>query len=142
MPFGTHARDGRLRQAAVEYAAKSATSALSGAGSRAHVGVCVMDSMLVPCIRQFLSGNVLCDCRRYLRSLRSSHVPQAQVLNPVTRDARFTFSAPGGKRRPCKVRINPVGVLNLPPISSKSRRENSERQVPVCHFMRRARQVK
>jgi hypothetical protein len=40
-------------QAAVEYAAKSATSALSGAGRVAHVGVCVVDSMLVPCIRQF-----------------------------------------------------------------------------------------
>ncbi len=40
-------------QAAVEYAAKSASSALSGSGSVAHLGACRMDSTLIPCIRQF-----------------------------------------------------------------------------------------
>lgn len=39
-------------QAAVEYAAKSATSALAGGASSAHLGACRVDSMLVPCIRQ------------------------------------------------------------------------------------------
>jgi hypothetical protein len=40
-------------QAAVEYAAKSATSVLSGGGSGAHMGACPLDSTLIPCIRQF-----------------------------------------------------------------------------------------
>jgi hypothetical protein len=40
-------------QAAVEYAAKSATSALSGGAKQAHLGVCPVDSTLVPCVRQF-----------------------------------------------------------------------------------------
>lgn len=40
-------------QAAVEYAAKSATSALSGGGSSAHLGACQIDSTLIPCIKQF-----------------------------------------------------------------------------------------
>ncbi|MFL6352547.1 MAG: hypothetical protein ACJ74Z_11940 [Bryobacteraceae bacterium] len=39
-------------QAAAEYAAKSATSALPG-GSSAHLGACRIDSTLLPCIRQF-----------------------------------------------------------------------------------------
>jgi len=40
-------------QAVVEYAAKSATSALSGSGSSAHLGACRVDSTFVTCIRQF-----------------------------------------------------------------------------------------
>jgi hypothetical protein len=40
-------------QAAVEYAAKSATGAVSGSGTSAHLGACRVDSTLVPCIRQF-----------------------------------------------------------------------------------------
>jgi hypothetical protein len=40
-------------QAIVEYAAKSATGALSGHGTAAHVGACRVDSTLVPCLRQF-----------------------------------------------------------------------------------------
>ena len=40
-------------QAAVEYAAKSATGAVSGAASSPHLGACPLDSTLVPCLRQF-----------------------------------------------------------------------------------------
>jgi hypothetical protein len=40
-------------QAVAEYAAKSATGALAGSGSSAHLGACPVDSTLVPCIRQF-----------------------------------------------------------------------------------------
>ncbi len=40
-------------QAAVEYAAKSATSGLSGGARQAHLGVCPLDSTLVPCVKQF-----------------------------------------------------------------------------------------
>ena len=40
-------------QAAVEYAAKSATSALSGGARQAHLGVCPLDRTLVPCVKQF-----------------------------------------------------------------------------------------
>jgi hypothetical protein len=38
-------------QAAVEYAAKS--SAAAAATSGMHLGVCPLDSMLIPCVRQF-----------------------------------------------------------------------------------------
>jgi hypothetical protein len=41
-------------QAAVEYAAKSATSALSGGARQAHLGVCPLDSTLVPCVKPAL----------------------------------------------------------------------------------------
>jgi hypothetical protein len=40
-------------QAAVEYAAKSASGALSGDASAIHVGVCRLDSNLVPCVKHF-----------------------------------------------------------------------------------------
>jgi hypothetical protein len=40
-------------QAIVEYAAKSATGALSGHVTTAHLGACRVDSTLVPCLRQF-----------------------------------------------------------------------------------------
>jgi hypothetical protein len=40
-------------QAAVEYAAKSASGALSGSGSDVHLGACRIDSTLITCVRQF-----------------------------------------------------------------------------------------
>jgi hypothetical protein len=40
-------------QAVVEYAAKSATGALSGSGSGVHLGACRVDSTLLTCARQF-----------------------------------------------------------------------------------------
>jgi hypothetical protein len=39
-------------QAVVEYAAKSATGALSGSGSGVHLGACRVDSTLMTCARQ------------------------------------------------------------------------------------------
>jgi hypothetical protein len=40
-------------QAAVEYAAKSASSALSGTGAGTHLGVCPLDSAVVSCVHRF-----------------------------------------------------------------------------------------
>jgi hypothetical protein len=40
-------------QAVVEYAAKSATGAISGSGSGVHLGACPVDSTLITCVRQF-----------------------------------------------------------------------------------------
>ena len=40
-------------QAAIEYAARSGASALSGNGSSLHLGVCQLDSTVVPCVRQY-----------------------------------------------------------------------------------------
>jgi hypothetical protein len=40
-------------QAAVEYAAKSATGALSGDGSGMHLGACRLDSTVIHCVKQF-----------------------------------------------------------------------------------------
>ena len=39
-------------QAVVEYAAKSATGALSDSGSRVHLGACPVDDTLITCVRQ------------------------------------------------------------------------------------------
>ena len=39
-------------QAAVEYAAKGAGSALSNASDRVHFGVCPLNSSLIPCIHE------------------------------------------------------------------------------------------
>jgi len=40
-------------QAAVEYAARSAGSTLSANGSSVQLGVCQLDSTLIPCVRQY-----------------------------------------------------------------------------------------
>ena len=40
-------------QAALEYATRSAGSALSDAGSEMHIGVCALDIAVVPCVHQY-----------------------------------------------------------------------------------------
>jgi hypothetical protein len=53
-------------QAAVEYAAKSSTSALSGSGGVSHVGVCPVDNALITCLSHTypvaFQGTVLAIC--------------------------------------------------------------------------------
>jgi hypothetical protein len=40
-------------QAAVEYAAKSANSTFSNGGAGMHLGVCPLDSAVVPCVHKY-----------------------------------------------------------------------------------------
>jgi lipoprotein signal peptidase len=40
-------------QAAVEYAAKGASGAVSNALDRMHLGVCAVDSALIPCVHKY-----------------------------------------------------------------------------------------
>lgn len=40
-------------QAAVEYAAKSSTGALSGSGSGLHLGACPVDTSLISCVSHY-----------------------------------------------------------------------------------------
>jgi hypothetical protein len=53
MPFATHARDGRLRPGGCRICSEISNERTFGGRESSPCRVFVVDSMLVPCIRQF-----------------------------------------------------------------------------------------